>query len=182
MKKLTSKTKKIMVATGSAVICVGVLCAVLFQQSANAAAVNAVKHKSTSSVTSTTSTVSVPPIHKDTASSTAKVESAWTPSKGENKTTSLAPAAPKAAPPATKPKIAGDSVNGKQPTNGALTDKSKKPSYPSKDTTPQKDNTQTKNNGGNYNDPVFGNKTGTGGQGTVVKGDWGSGEQVGIMD
>ena len=203
MKKLSPKAKKITIITGAAVICIGALSAILYQQHAIADSANltAASSGTSASATSSCADVSIPEIkgNNSVASGTAGTGSAFTPSSGKSASAPLTPSVSKPKTP-SKPAIQGDSKNGKQPTNGALTDKTKKPTY----TTPPKASTQKsgdtttqkKSNGGTSNksggsttggtDPIFGNKrgTGAGGQATIMGGDHNShdDDQVGIMD
>lgn len=206
MKKFifTPKAKKITIIAGIAVVCAGVLSFSLLQN-ANAKSDNLPSASSNTSdadlvsASSSSPTVAIIGNNGGVASGTAGTGSAWTPSSGKNTSAPLTSTASKPQAPA-KPKIQGDSVNGKQPTNSALTNKAQKPSYttPPKAPTTQKSTgnnngsgmtTKKSSNGGSTNksggsDPIFKNgyDKGTGGQETVIEGNWGSGSQVGIMD
>jgi len=179
MKKinLSSKAKKSLIITGSALICVGAIAAAL-SMSGGVAATE--PQSAASSSPSTSVVVSVAPIIVEDDSQTS---STFVPSSGASKSTELTIISkPTSAPPA--PSVASG-------TN--ITDKNKKPSYSSKSaakssskTATKKSNSSTskKSNNAGDNDPVFGNKGSysTHGEMTTVSGDWGGGSQVGIMD
>lgn len=200
MKKLSSKAKKITMITGIAVVCIGVLSAVLYQQ-ANASAnlPTAVSSASSSNlVVASSGSVSVNPITENDssiASGTAGTGSAFVPEKGKTVSAPLTKASKPTTP--SKPVIQGDSQKGQQPTNKALTNKAQKPAYvtPPKAPSTQKSSgsttTNKQSNGGSTtsnktsggSDPIFGNNYGTGGQGTTIgNGDGDINKQIGIMD
>jgi len=114
---------------------------------------------------------------------------------------------PSSVPP--KPTVQGDSKNGAQPTNSALTNKNKKPTYTTKPQAPSTSSTSSKSSStsststgtsskssggstvsgggshaGEVYDPVFGWTKSTGGKGTTVgnPGDKLTGDKVGTMD
>jgi cytoskeletal protein RodZ len=200
MKKLSPKAKKITIITGAAVVCIGVLSAILYQQHAiaDSADLTAASSGTSASATSSYADITIPKIagNNSVTSGTAGTGSAFTPSSGKSASAPLTPSVSKPTAP-SKPTIQGDSKNGKQPTNGALTDKTKKPTY----TTPPKaptqksggTTTQKKSNGGTSNksgggtkggsDPIFGNKRGSGhGEGTTANDMYEDGTKVGITD
>lgn len=196
MKKLSPKAKKITIITGAAVICIGALSAILYQQHAIADSANltAASSGTSASATSSCADVSIPEIkgNNSVASGTAGTGSAFTPSSGKSASAPLTPSVSKPKTP-SKPAIQGDSKNGKQPTNGALTDKTQKPTYttlPKAPTTPASKAPTQNNNGGstnksNNNDPFNHVTVETGGnQQTTVgnPGDTLTGDKVGIMD
>lgn len=147
-------------------------------------------------VSSQISEISVAPIipSSDASNSTttdtepSKISPAFDPTKESSRSEPLTTSSkPTSTPP--KPVIEGDSVDGSQPTNPALTDKNHKPSYTSKptvtsesDSSKSTDSTPSGGKPGQVYDPVFGWHYPTGGTGTTVEGDWGEGPQVGIMD
>lgn len=212
MKKLTPKVKKITMITGIAVVCVGVISFVILQHanadSGNIPAATSSVTKANLVVASSSPVVSIAPItgSSSVTSGTAGTGSAYVPSKGKTQSAPLTQTSKPSVP--SKPVIQGDSKNGQQPTNKALTNKSTKPSYvaPPKASTPKYSGTTggntTKSNGstttnkqsnggsttGNKtsggSDPIFGNKQGTGGQENTVgnPGDQLTGDKVGIMD
>ncbi|TQI68537.1 DUF6550 family protein [Clostridium sp. KNHs216] len=133
---LSSKAKKSLLAVGSGVICLGtVLLIVSFSTAATAPDTN-----QTNSTDSTVTSVSVNVEDIQTISSVSPTEGnkVFDPSSGVSQTTDLtkiekAPSTPQ------KPVVKGDAStasNGKTtpPTNSALTDKTKKPTYTSKPT------------------------------------------------
>ena len=197
MKKLSPKAKKITIVTGAAVVCIGVLSAILYQQHAiaDSADLSTASSGISASATSSCADVTIPKItgNNSVTSGTAGTGSAFTPSSGKSASAPLTPSVSKPTAP-SKPTVQGDSKNGKQPTNGALTDKTKKPTYttpPKAPTTPASKAPTQNNNGGSTNksnggdnDPIFGNKYGTGGEQTTVgnTGDTLTGDKVGIMD
>jgi hypothetical protein len=181
------------------VVCIGVLSAILYQQHAIADSANltAASSGTSTSAASSRTDVSIPKItgNNSVTSGTAGTGSAFTPSSGKSASAPLTPSVSKPTAP-SKPTIQGDSKSGKQPTNGALTDKTKKPTY----TTPPKaptqksegTTTQKKSDGGTSNKSGSNTKGNSvldhaikeqgGNQQTTVDGDWGGGTQVGIMD
>ncbi len=207
MKKITftPKAKKITAITSAAVVCVCVLTAALSQHT------NTVDRTSstTSSLSSSEISISVAP------ASGTKVESvshgvagtgkAWIPAKGKKSSVPLTITSKPSSKP-SKPTISGDSKNGKQPTNGTLTNRSERPTYKtppkapathhssySEGTTAQRrrsnggTTTRRKSNGGQQcsgYDPIFGNKRGTahGEQTTIGNANDNFGKTIGIMD
>ena len=178
MKKinLSSKAKKGIIITGSALVCVAVAAIALHMGGGVTAA--AEPQSIASSSPSTSTVVSVAPITGDDSEIESQVESTFTPSSGSSKATELTKIEkPTSAPPT--PSVASG-------TN--LTDKNKKPSYSSKSTT-KKPSSGTPKMGDTKNGKTyisgFGWVEGTGkggGKETTVEGDWGGGSQVGIMD
>ncbi|HEX3017923.1 MAG TPA: DUF6550 family protein [Caproicibacter sp.] len=207
MKKLSPKAKKITMVTGIAVVCIGVLSAVLFQQASansNNLPVASSSTASTNLVSFESGSVSVPPITENSgvASGAAGTGSAFTPAKGKTQSAPLTSTSKPAAP--SKPKIQGDSQNGQQPVNKALTNKTQKPAYV---TQPKASTNQTsgKTSGGTSTKQSGGSTTGSktsggstkgnsvldnaiketgGNQQTTVgnSGDQLTGDKVGIMD
>jgi len=189
MKKinLSSKAKKSIIITGSAMVCVAIAAIALHMGGGVAAA--AEPQSIASSSLSTSAVVSVAPITGDSEIE-SQASSTFTPSSGASKSTELTKIEkPTSAPPA--PIVKGDASttsNGKvtPPTNPALTDKSKKPSYSSKPTatSPSKsaNNTPTGGKPGQVYDPVFGWQYPTGGKGTTASDMYEDGVKVGIMD
>ena len=174
---LSSKAKKSIIITGSALICVGAIAAAL-SMSGGVAATQ--PQSATSNSPSTSVVVSVAPIVVEDNSQTS---STFVPSNGASRSTELTIISkPTSAPPT--PSVASG-------TN--ITNKSSKPSHSSKPTAKSSSKAATKKtssatskkstNAGD-NDPVFGNKGSysTHGEMTTVSGDWGGGSQVGIMD
>jgi len=192
MKKvnITPKAKKSLIITGAAVICIGITA---FALSTYAGAQAADPQSEASSSASPTSlTISIAPI-EDT-SETGSQTPTFVPSSGASQSAQLTTISkPTSAPP--KPVVEGDASttsNGTktQPTNSALTNKNKKPSYTSKPTAPatkpsSKPSSSSKPSGGKPGQiyvPGFGWQYPTGGKGTVVSGMHEGGSQVGIMD
>ncbi len=189
---LSSKAKKSLLAVGSGVICIGtVLLIVSFSTAATAPDAN--QTNSTDS-TVTSVTIDVEEIQTASSVSTEEGNKVFDPSSGASQTTNLtkiekAPSAPQ------KPVVKGDAStasNGKTapPTNSALTDKTKKPTYTSKPTAmTSKPSSSTPSGGkpGQKYVPGFGWITAGNTPGEVTDapnvGDgWGEGSQVGIMD
>ena len=145
----------------------------------------------TSSKTSSVASadISVASIGSDSVSGTG---SAFDPAKESSRSEPLNNTVSKLASQPSKPKVKGDSVNGKQPTNSALTDKSRQPHYTSQPSVKSKSSkskksTSKKTSNGNVTqgtDPIFGNSHGTGGQMTTVgnPGDHLTGNKVGTMN
>lgn len=193
-----TKIKKIMLISGVCLICGGVVAIAL--NNGTSAKVEASGTSSTSTeVSSDAPVVSPAPIltigNVSSAPQTG-TGSAFDPSKENSRSEPLTVVSkPTSQPP--KPVIEGDSKDGKQPTNPALTNKTKKPTYKSKPkaqpAAPKKQSTSSKakndtpkdgdkKDGKTYVDG-WGWVEGTGGgTGTTVDGDWGEGPQVGIMD
>ncbi len=194
MKKinLSSKAKKSIIITGSALFCVAVA-AIALTLSTGGVSTTEPSSIAASRSSSTSLVVSIAPIIGDNSETDSQTP-VFVPSSGTSQSTQLTKIEkPTSTPPA--PVVEGDAStasNGKvtPPTNPALTDKNKKPSYTSKPTaksseatTKKSDGTTTKkSNSAGDNDPVFGNTQTPHGQMTTVEGDWGGGSQVGIMD
>ena len=205
MKKinLSPKAKKGLIITGSAVICIGIA-AIAMTMTGGTPADTAPENSEVSSEP----IISIAPIEEDSSIKTQSAAPTFNPENGESRTTELTRIEkPTSQPPA--PKIEGDSskTNGKEtpPTNPALTDKKHKPSYtkppvapgskPKPATKPSNNKPadkkpskpkDTKPSGGKQGQVYvegFGwiDDIGEGEQ-TVVEGDWGGGEQIGIMD
>jgi cytoskeletal protein RodZ len=147
-------------------------------------------------VSSQISEISVAPIipSSDASNSTtndtepSKISPAFDPTKESSRSEPLTTSSKTTSTP-PKPVIVGDSENGSQPTNPALTEKNHKPTYTSKPTVTSESNSSKSTNSapsggkpGQVYDLVFGWHYPTGGTGTTVEGDWGEGPQVGIMD
>lgn len=194
MKKLnlSPKTKKIMAAAGSALVCVGVLALVLTYSTG--ASQNPAE-QDTSSDTSTAVSMMITGIESQATINDASDGAAFVPSSGASQSAPLTtPSKPTSMPP--KPTVEGDSKDGKQPTNSTLTDKNKKPTYttPPKATTSSSSKSKSSssksaggsstsiNHDGEFYDPVFGWTKATGGKGTVVDGPGDINKQVGTMD
>lgn len=210
MKKInfTPKAKKITVITGAAVLCLGVLSAVLLQNNAHSQISAALVNSESSAATS----AAVPDISPaqirttDTVPSSAPqtgTGSAFDPSKEESRSEPLTVVSkPTSQPP--KPVIEGDSKDGKQPTNPALTDKKKTPKYKTKPKAPASSpstkpnnskNTSSKSSGGSSDNENHAGKIYVDGFGWISKpqgdgeyktvgnsGDQLTGDKVGIMD
>lgn len=175
MKKitLTPKVKRTALFIGIFLVCGGVLAVVL----ANANASVKLSGETSSSASSTSSLdISVASINSDSVSGTG---SAFDPAKESSRSEPLTVSSKPASQP-PKPKVEGDSVNGKQPTNSALTDKNHKPHYTSQPTAKSK-KTPSSGKSGCY-DPIFGNSHGTGGEMTTASDMYEDGVKVGIMD
>ncbi|WP_457945445.1 DUF6550 family protein [Caproiciproducens sp. LBM24188] len=189
MKKIdiSQKAKKRLIIAGSAVFCIGVAVAALTLTAGTPS--KAVTTGPVSSSSTGSFVLSVDPIDEDSKAESESQAPAFNPVSGASQTTELTKIEkPTSAPPA--PVIEGDSSktsDGKEtePTNSALTDKTKKPTYTSKPTAKKSDDTTTKNsNSAGDNDPVFGNTQAPHGQMTTVgnPGDELTGNKVGIMD
>ena len=207
MKKfnINPKGKKGLIVTGSAVLCIGIAAIAMTMTGGTPANTN----DTVSSEISSEPVISIAPI-EDTNTQTQSTAPTFNPEKGENRTTELTTISkPTSQPPA--PKIEGDSVKTKdgketQPTNKALTDKNHKPTYktpptaPGSKPKPATEKPSTKKKTDNKPSKPKDNKPSGGKQGqvyvegfgwiddigegeeTVVEGDWGGGEQIGIMD
>lgn len=191
--KLSIRAKNGLLITGTALVCVGAIIAVL-NMSSSAAATEPVSAASSSP--STSAEISVPPIEIQTVVVESGTSSVFVPESGASQTTELTEIQkPTSAPPA--PSV---------PSGTDLTDKSKKPSYTSSasssapaNSTKQKTSSSTKSSG----TPKMGDKRtsngqkqvyidgfgwvedgGGGGKGTTVgnPGDELTGNKVGIMD
>lgn len=193
MKKISPKAKNVMIVTGAAVVCIGVLCAVLYQNHAIAETGN-LSAASLSTTASSVSDVSIAPItgNGTVVSGAAGTGSAWTPSSGKSASAPLTPSVSKPQAP-SKPTVQGDSQNGKQPTNGALTNKAAKPSYTTPPKAPTKKSTgkvsggtSNKSGGSTKGNSIIDNaiREPGGNQQTIMGGDHDShdDDQVGIMD
>lgn len=198
MKKLnlSPKAKKIMAAAGSALVCVGVLALVLTYSTG--ASQNPAE-QDTSSDTSTAVSVTITGIESQAPINDASDGAAFVPSSGASQSTALTtPSKPTTTPP--KPTVDGDSKNGQQPTNPALTDKTKQPTYTTKPKATTSSSTKSssskspssKSSGGSSSSssnhagqiyvPGFGWQTPGSGKGTVVDGTGDINKQVGTMD
>jgi hypothetical protein len=178
---LNTRTKNVLIISGTALICVGAMIAVL-NMSSSAAATEPAAPASSSPSTSTV--VSVPPIEQQFEAESG-TSSAFVPESGANQTAELTKIEkPVSAPPS--PSVASG-------TN--LTDKNKKPSYsssaPAKSSTTKKATSSTTKKpssapkGKSYM-PGFGYVDGTGG-GQMTKdkptnNDGDINKQVGVMD
>jgi|GEM_PF-1376190 len=186
MKKinLSPRAKKILIATGSALVCV---CAVALIVTMNSGAAPAAVQPELASSTTTSVDVSVGDIDVVSAVGGQSDAGAFVPSSGASQSAQLTTISkPSSAPP--KPVVEGDAStasNGTktQPTNSALTNKSTKPSYTSKPTASKKPSSSTPSGGkpGQKYVPGFGWQYPGSGEGTVVSMHEG-GSQVGIMD
>ena len=183
MKKinLSSKAKKGIIITGSALICVAVA-AIALRMGGGVTAADEPQSTAASSP-STSTVISVAPII-DVNSETDSQTPTFVPSSGASQSTQLTKIEkPTSTPP--KPSVASG-------TN--ITNKSSKPSYSkptaSKSTTkpsttkPKMGDKRVYNGQKQIYDDGFGwvEDGGGGGKGTTVEGDWGGGSQVGIMD
>lgn len=209
MIKLTPKAKKVTTISSIAAVCICALISILYQ---NANAVNKNLSDVSSSVSSSVSSEAPASAASvsgakvlSVSSGIAGTGSAVVPKKGESSSAPLTITKKSVSTP-KKPVIHGDSKNGKQPTNGTLTNRSERPTYKTPPKAPathhssysgsgttQKNSggtTAQKHSGGSTTgtkgsgyDPIFGNSYGTGGQGTTVgnKND-DLGATVGIMD
>ena len=191
MKKLniTPRAKKTLIATGSALVCVGVVALIVtFNSGATSTPVQPEPASSTTSVD-----VSVGDISAASAVGGQSDAGAFIPSSGASQATELTEISkPSSTPP--KPIVERDAStasNGTktQPTNSALTNKNTKPSYTSNPTAPtskpsSKPSSSTPSGGkpGQIYVPGFGWQYPTGGKGTTVAGDGDINKQVGIMD
>jgi len=193
MKKinLSSKAKKSIIITGSALFCVAVA-AIALTLSTGGVSATEPSSIAASRSSSTSLVVSIAPIIGDNSENDSQTP-VFVPSSGASQSTQLTKIEkPTSAPPA--PVVEGNTSTASNdkvtpPTNPALTDKSKKPSYTSKPTATSKPATSNNTKNGTVKDGKtyvdgFGwvDGTGAGGQGTTVEGDWGGGSQVGIMD
>ena len=211
MIKLTPKAKKVTTISSIAAVCICALISILYQ---NANAVNKNLSDVSSSVSSSVSSEAPASAASvsgakvlSVSSGIAGTGSAVVPKKGESSSAPLT-ITKKSVPTPKKPVIHGDSKNGKQPTNGTLTNRSERPTYKTPPKAPTTHHssysgggtTQREHSSGSTStrkssgDSVNGNKTsggfdthkawGTGGQQTIMGGDHDShdDDQVGTMD
>lgn len=195
---LSKKAKKGIIVTGIAVVCVGIASTVILNINSKVKTGNDKVIKNSSATIVLSSDVTPNSIEENVASGSGKAFDPKTESSRSEPLTVCSK--PSSVPP--KPVIEGDSKDGKQPTNSALTDKSKKPTYTTTPKAPTKSGTATKKpsgkgstsskkpTGGNTSggkkgetyDPVFGWTKSTGGQETVASDMYEDGTKVGIMD
>lgn len=192
MKKKKLGPKTIIVFMGILILTGCVLALVLTHAKTSVEASNVSETSSALSVSSEVPELSVAPIKPSSIapSSTSddtdpsKISPAFDPTKESSRSEPLTTSSkPTSTPP--KPVIEGDSVDGSQPTNSALTDKNHKPTYTSKPTiTSESDSSESTSKEENDTsiDPIFGDKTSPKGSTTIVDGDWGEGSQIGIME
>lgn len=170
MKKInfTSRAKKISIISGAALLCIGVLSVVLFKNGAGTG-VTATPVSSASLVVA--SSVSVNPITGDNDSASSGAGSGtWNPAKQKSGSAPLTTVSKPTSTP-SKPVVAGDSKNGQQPTNPALTDKSKKPTYTTKPKAPASYSDNSKSGSTNSNS---GSGSSSGNNGSSTKSNGGS--------
>lgn len=184
----TSKSKKAFLLAGVCLICGGVLVAVLSNSTHAKVETSGISTEASSKADD----VSVSPIlvvdedRSGTSPANGTGSAAFDPAKEESRSEPLTVISkPTSQPP--KPVVEGDSKDGKQPTNSALTDKTKKPTYTSKPTVTSKPKPSSSSKSGGSTgtaggDPIFGNSHGTGGEMTKIDGDGDINKQVGIMD
>lgn len=168
--KLTYGTRRVLLFTGMAVVCIGVIALVEYQQvSADNMTDMSSSSKPSEIVMGTLHDISVPPISSESGTS-----STFVPSSGAETSAPLTEVSkPSSTPPKPTP-----------PPSSALTNKNKKPTYSSKPTASKAPTKKIKSTAG-YNDPVFGNKVGTGGETIIDKKtdqDGDINKQVGTMD
>ncbi|QNK41532.1 DUF6550 family protein [Caproicibacter fermentans] len=200
MKKiaLTPKATKIALVTGIFLICGGVLAVVL--NNANAQVQTTDREISSSSAVSSSDApeISIAGINSEdsishTVSETTGTNSAFDPQKESSRSEPLTTSSkPTSKPP--KPVVEGDSVNGSQPTNSVLTDKSHKPTYTSKPTITSRPSSSkpstvssSPTNGEKSNGKTYVNGWGWvdgtgGGTGSTASDMYEDGVKVGIMD
>jgi hypothetical protein len=198
-KKLSPNAKKSLIVVGSAIICIGAIAAIL-SFSTGATTPDAASSAPASSAASAED-ISIGEISLDSSvSSDAKTFVPSSDASGSTELTKIEK--PTSTPP--KPVIEGDASTASDgtvtpPTNPALTNKNAKPTYTtpptasskssssksSNSTSSKSSSSSGKSSGGSTtggSDPVFGNKWGTGGQGTVVSGMKEDGIKEGTMD
>ena len=172
---MSRKTKNVLICCGLAAVCVAAL-SLIFNR-ADATATPEAVSKAASSELVMQSPTSIPAINSGSGTS-----SAFVPSSGAVASAPLTVVSkPVSKPPKPTP-----------PASSALTNKTKKPMYSSKPKAKEETRTRAatmpKKSGGNTagdNDPVFGNKVGTGGQAIVDKKTSSDGDinkQVATMD
>ena len=175
MNRMSPKTRRYLTLAVTAFVSVGAAALIIMNRvgvEAGQAAQNA-----SSTQVSSEEEVSVPPIIVASQESKSGSASAFVPSSG----------ASAAAPLTTISKPTSAPPNPTLPASSVLKDKNKKPNYSSKPVASKKTTATPKNgevrNGKTYVDG-FGWVDGTpqSGETTVVKGDWGEGSEVGIMD
>ena len=184
---MNNKSKKVIIFTGLAAVCVGLFSVILAHANADAKPEDSSSKVSSEIIMATPNSIVV-----SKADSKSGTSSAFVPSSG---TVTSAPLTTVSKPISTPPKPT-------PPASSELTNPSSKPQYTSKpaqksnidanskkvsSAASKKDSSTAKkaDNHPNNGDPVFGNDVITeegGNQGTVVEGDWGGGSQVGIMD
>ena len=183
---MNNKSKKVIIFTGLAAVCVGLFSVILAHANADAKPEDSSSKVSSEIVMATPNSIAV-----SKADSKSGISSAFVPSSG---TTTSAPLTTVSKPTSTPPKPT-------PPASSELTNPSSKPQYTSKpapkaniDANSKKvSSAAPKKSSGNNSippkkdsgdDPIFGDKQGTGGQGTTVgdPGDELTGDKVGIMD
>ena len=189
----SKKTKKGLIITGVAVACVGIA-AIAIVNGSSKVEKDDIKSLDNSSATIVLSSDVTPnSIKENVVSSAGK---AFDPETESSRSESLTTYSKTSSTP-SKPIIEGDSKNGSQLTNSALTDKNKKPSYTTtpkastgsstaaKKTSSKSSSTSSKKSAGGSTGELDPNKAwGTGGEETTVgnPGDELTGDKVGIMD
>ena len=170
MKKtnLSHRTKNAVMLAGLAIVCVAALSLVYSRVDAAQPASADSSSSASEIMVEPPQSITVPPISSETDKT--GTSSAFVPSSGATASKPLTvESKPSSKPP--KPTF---------PASSALTNKAKKPSYSTPPKAPSTGTSKPAYTGNN--DPIFGNKHGTGGQGTTVSGNWGEGKQVGTMD
>jgi hypothetical protein len=170
---MNSKIKKVVIFAGLVLVCIGSLSLVLSR--ANAAQPTAPASNSQSSgeiILGSPDSIAVPPISSSPNSDTG---SAFVPSSGVVSSKPLTVVSkPSSQPPKPTP-----------PASSALTNKAKKPSYTTPPKAPASGVSSAKPAYTGNNDPIFGNKHGTGGVTTQDKKtdhDGDINKQIGTMD
>ena len=123
--------------------------------------------------------VSIESISPDSGATSANEGYSWNPSTQKNVSSPLTTISKSTTTP-SKPTVEGDSKNGQQPKNPALTDKTKKPTYKIKPKASSKTSggSTDDNHAGQVYVDGFGWVTlGPKGHGTAVSGDWGAGHR-----
>jgi cytoskeletal protein RodZ len=189
MKKKKLAPKTIILFMGILILTGCVLAMVLNHANATVEASNVSETSSALSASSEVPELSVAPIEPSAVApsttsddtSPSKISPAFDPAKESSRSEPLTTSSKSTSTP-PKPVIEGDSVDGRQPTNSALTDKNHKPTYTSKPTVTSETNSSKSTDNDTSIDPIFGDKTSPKGSTTIVDGAWGEGSQVGIMD
>lgn len=169
---LSPRAKKIILFSGMAVACVGVLSVVLIKANAGTDSVATSAASSDANIAlSSSGTVSIAPIIAvDSSESSTASGATFNPKTEKNVSEPLTTVSkPTSAPP--KPTVEGESKNGQQPTNPALTDKSKKPTYTTQPKAPASYNSSSKPSSAASNS---GTGSGSGNNGSSTKSNGGS--------
>ncbi len=201
MKSISKKAKRSIIITSIAVVSIGIVSAVMVNANSKVKTDNGKTVTNSGATITLSSDVSPNSIDSENGVVSGSGK-AFNPETESSRSEPLTTCSKSTSTP-SKPVVEGDSKNGSQPTNSALTDKSKKPTYKTapkastnSSTTTKKSSSKsststkksTSSSTGSNNDPIFGNGAnvtkGGANEATSMSGDHDSddNEQVGIMD